>query len=110
MTKEDLEYLKQFENNFNTAINSDYTRNIVKSDLLKINEIYKRETGKTFNLCTHCKSSILSFLRIVGRVYFDIVQKGNELELKTSELEKTVANMENNKVKKIRKNAKHTTK
>lgn len=111
MTKEEIKFLEQFENNFTTAIKSNYARNIVKRDLLKMLEIYKRETGRDYNLCTHCPNSVLLFLRLLGEVYFDIVQKGNEQVLEISELQNVVTEKENNKSKKSKmKNAKHTTK
>lgn len=99
MTIEEVDFLKQFETNFNTAIKSDYTRNIVKKDLLKMLDIYKRETGRDYNLCTHCNTSILSFLKLLGKVYFDKVREGNEPVLKTNDLQKTVAKKENKKKK-----------
>lgn len=110
MTQEDIKYLKQFENNFRTAINSNYSRNIIKKDLEKMLGIYKRVTGRDYTLCTHCTTSILTFLRLIGEVYFDTVQKGNETELNTNELQNVVTEKENNKVKRNRRNAKYTTK
>ena len=110
MTKEDISYLSEFENNFRTAINSNYSRNIIKSKLEKMLEIYKRATGRDYTLCTHCTSSILLFLRLIGEVYFNAVQKGNETVLETNELQNVVTDKENNKVKRSRKNAKYTTK
>lgn len=109
MTQEEIIFLSEFENNFKTAINSNYSRNIVKSKLEKMLDIYKRETGRDYTLCTHCTSSILLFLRLIGEVYFNTVQKGNETELKTNELQNVVTKKENNKVKNRRKNAKYTT-
>lgn len=95
MTKADLKYLSEFENNFKTAINSNYTRNIVRSKLEKMLEIYNRETGKDYNLCTHCSTSILSFLKLIGKVYFDAVQEGFETKLEDSNLQIPVAKKEN---------------
>lgn len=100
MTKEELKFLSGFESNFNTAINSNYSRNIVKSDLNKMLEIYKKETGRNYTLCTHCTTSILSFLRLIGEVYFNTVQEGNETKLKINELENSVTKKENKKKKK----------
>lgn len=97
MTKEDLEYLSKYEHNFNTAINSNYSRNIVSSALERMKEIYERETGKEYRLCTHCSASVLSFLKVIGKLYLD--RKGNEPKLKTNELETAVTNKENKKGK-----------
>lgn len=104
MTKEDIQFLSEFEPNFKTAINSNYSRNIVKSNLEKMLEIYKRETGRNYSLCTHCTTSILTFLRLIGELYFDTVQDGTEPNLKINELEKTVTNMEIKKKKNRKKN------
>ena len=104
MTKEDIQFLSEFEPNFKTAINSNYSRNIVKSKLEKMLEIYKRVTGRNYSLCTHCTTSILTFLRLIGELYFDTVQDGTEPNLKINELQKTVTNMENKKKKMKKKN------
>jgi hypothetical protein len=104
MTKEDIQFLSEFESNFKTAINSNYSRNIVKSKLEKMLEIYKRVTGRNYSLCTHCTTSILTFLRLIGELYFDTVQDGTEPNLKINELQKTVTDMENKKKKNRKKN------
>jgi hypothetical protein len=67
-------------------------------------DIYQRETGKQYKLCSRCPVSILGFLKVVGKMYFDIVQRGNEPILEINELEKTVTKTENKKEKKIKKN------
>lgn len=100
MTKKELEFLSEYEQHFKTAINSNYTRNIVKSALEKMLDIYQRESGKQYKLCAHCPVSILGFLKVVGKMYFDIVQRGNEPILEINDLQKT----ENKKEKKIKKN------
>lgn len=110
MTKEDLQLLSEYETNFKTAINSNYTRNIVKSKIEKMLEIYKRETGENYILCTHCSSSVLTFLKKIGKLYFEKVQEGNENNLNINELENIVAKMENKEVKINKRNAKHTSK
>ena len=92
ISKENMKWLSQFESNFNTAIRSNYTRNILESQLRKMVEIYELSTGKKYTLCYHCSSSILAFLKVIGKIYLD--QKGNEQELKTKELKNKVAKME----------------
>lgn len=108
MTVEEIEFLKQYEHNFKTAIESNYSRNVVPSALKKMLDIYQRETGKKYSLCTHCPASILGFLKAMGKVYRD--QKGNEPILIINDLQNTVTDLENNEVKNIKENAKHTTK
>lgn len=103
MTKEDLKYLKSYEDNFRTAMNSSYTRNVVGSALDKMLEIYRKETGINYSLCKHCSSSVVSFLKVMGKVYFNAVQEEKEPDVITNELEKVVTQMENKKVKKTKK-------
>lgn len=100
MTNKELEFLSEYEQHFKTAINSNYTRNIVKSALEKMLDIYQRESGKPYNLCTHCSTSVLAFLKVIGKMYFDIVQQRNEPNVIINDLQKT----ENKKEKKIKKN------
>lgn len=92
ISKENFKWLSQFESNFRTAINSNYTRNILESQLKRMVEIYEVSTGKKYNLCTHCSTSVLAFLKVIGKLFLD--QKGKETELKTKELKNKVAKME----------------
>ena len=91
MLREDYEYLKQFESNFNTAIKSNYTRNIVQSKLEKILEIYQKEVGKGYKVCLHCSSVVVSFLKDVGKLYFS-VQEGFENNMINNEIDEKVTN------------------
>lgn len=100
MTQEDIKYLEAYEQNFTTAINSNYSRNIVSSALDRMLEIYQRETGTSYRLCKSCTSSILSFLKQIGKLYFKAVQEGKETNVAVNELEETVTNMENKKGRK----------
>ena len=100
MTQEDIKYLEAYEQNFTTAINSNYSRNIVSSALDRMLEIYQRETGTSYRLCKSCTSSVLSFLKQIGKLYFKAVQEEKEPDVITNELEKSVTNMENKKGRK----------
>lgn len=74
-TKRELEYLKEFENNFHTAINHQYTRNIASKQLDELISIYKRVTDNpNFKLCKHCSTNILSFIKTLGKIYFEQIQ------------------------------------
>ena len=55
MTKEELQYLSQFERNYYTAINSNYTSAIWNDDLNEMLKIYKKYKGD-YNLCKHCSA------------------------------------------------------
>ena len=92
MTKEDLKYLSQFETNFNTAIKSNYSRNVLESQLRKMVEIYEKVTGNKYPLCYHCSSSVLGFLKDMGKIYLD--HKGKEPKVNINELEKVVTKKE----------------
>jgi hypothetical protein len=111
MLREDYEYLKEFESNFNTAINSNYTRNIPQSKLEKILEIYQKEVGKGYKVCLHCSSVVVSFLKDVGKLYFS-VQEGFENNMIVNELDEKVTNKDNERgtkeVKRVRKNTTKT--
>lgn len=110
MKTEDLKWLKSFESNFRTAINSNYSRNVLESQLRKMVQIYEQETGKKYTLCYHCSTSVLYFLKDMGKLYFEKVQAGNEQELDINELDDKVTNTKNNTTKNTKRNAKHTTK
>ena len=69
ISKEDMLFLKQFEMNFKTAIEGNWSRNIPESQLKRMIEIYENETGNKHNVCTHCQSSILRFLKMMGALY-----------------------------------------
>lgn len=103
MTQEDIKYLEAYEQHFKTAINSNYTRNVVSSALDRMLEIYQKETGTSYRLCKSCTSSILNFLKQIGKLYFKAVQEGKETKVTDNELEKTVTQKENKKVKKTKK-------
>lgn len=92
ISKEDMEWLSQFETNFRTAINSSYSRNITSSQANRMKEIYEVSTGRKYSLCVHCSSNVLSFLKVIGKLYLD--QKGNEPALTDSKLENKVTKME----------------
>ena len=124
-TQEDIQYLSKFENNFNTAIKANYTRNVPRKDIERMVEIYNRANGKALKICAYCSTSILSFLKDIGKSYFE-VQAGIEPQLETNELAETVTvmtqcnggmteqsdvvNTKNNTTKNTKKNAKYTTK
>lgn len=131
MIKEDMKWLSQFESNFRTAIHSNYSRNVLESQLRRMVEIYEKETGKRYSLCYHCSTQVLYFLKDMGKLYYDVlqgrnyeaVQAGNETVLTDKELEKTVTDLEtktknndeaieqrkNNTTTNTKKNGKHSS-
>lgn len=99
-TKEQMEVLEQFENNFYTAIHAGYSRNITGE---KIN-LMETTTGlKCGNRgCTHC---VLTFLRTIGEKYFDtkesmlVVEKTEPMEIPDVEIKGLDTPAEDNTIK-----------
>jgi hypothetical protein len=94
MLREDYEYLKQFESNFRTAINSNYSRNIAESHLNRMVEIYSKEIGKSHKICIRCGTVVLNFLKDLGKIYYK-VQEGFEDNMKINKLDETVTDKDN---------------
>ena len=70
MTKQELKYLSQFEDNFYTAIQSSFSRNISRSSLEEMNRIYEKETGKTQNINYNCSVCCLTLIKKVADIYY----------------------------------------
>lgn len=66
-----FEKLQRFENNFLTALRSDYTRNVIVADRKLLNEIYNDLTGECKNLPVTCSVCWLDLLKKLGKLYFD---------------------------------------
>jgi hypothetical protein len=98
MKKENIEYLKKFETNFNTAIKSNFSRAIPTADKYKMQEILLEEKREKFPLSPNCALCTLKLLKKVGELYFNAVKDVVELEtqLNINKLENKVANMEQN--------------
>lgn len=69
-TKEQLEYLKQYEDNFHRAIELNYYRNMTRKTLDDIKAIYDAATGKAFGADWSCSHCILNFLKEVGKKFY----------------------------------------
>lgn len=79
MTNEELNYLQQFEKNYNTALYHNYTSAIPSINFKKIVEIYEKYTNNKLYVCYHCSSSILANIKIIGRWYFEIINVKEEI-------------------------------
>lgn len=108
MKKENIEYLKKFESNFNTAIKSNYTRAIPSNDKIRMQQIIKEETGENFPLSLNCGMCTLKLIRKVGELYFKTLKECVELEptLNINELENKDTNTEHKDGKSGRKGKK----
>lgn len=70
ITKEEMDFLSRYENNFKCALGADYTRPIPEVHLKRMVEIYEREKGiNKYNICYHCSSSILRFVKAMAVLY-----------------------------------------
>ena len=70
LTKDEMEFLGQFEHNFSCAIDSDYVRGVALSDLEKMRTIWERISGiKDFYLNSSCGSCVLTFFKQIGGEY-----------------------------------------
>lgn len=76
-SKADMKYLKQFEDRFNTAIKSDYVRNLTQGDLEKIAQIYYNTFNVRLSYVPNCGSCALSIMKTVGRKYNEQISNGN---------------------------------
>ena len=75
MTKQDRNFLKEYELNFKTAVNSDYSRNMPTAAIQRLEQIYFNETSialKTNYTCGHC---VLKTLKTIGKWYSHCIMK-----------------------------------
>ena len=87
MTKQDLHYLSNFEDNFYTATRSNFSRNISRSHLEKFSEIIEKETGKTQNINFNCSICALNLIKKTAELYYKEKNKNKEKEVKEKEAE-----------------------
>jgi hypothetical protein len=85
-TKEDMKTLSQWEKNMRTAILSRYLRNVGKSAVQTIAEIWARKLGVAkVAVNDSCPACVLDLLQRVGRAYFE----QQEVENKKTKKSKT---------------------
>lgn len=68
--KEQLDALKQYEDNFNRAVNLNYYRNMTGKALDAIAAVYDTVADKSYAKNWSCSHCILAFLQSVGKKYF----------------------------------------
>lgn len=86
LTQEDIKILSKYENNFRTAINANYTRNIPTKELEVLAEIYNRVSGNTSKICLNCSTQVLALVTKLGKLYNETI---------TTEVKETKANGRN---------------
>lgn len=69
-SKEDFEYLKNFEPQFNTAIHSHFVRMDNRVTLAKLDSIYNKVFGKKSNLLGGCNRCVCDCMVKLGTLYF----------------------------------------
>lgn len=70
MNNKDFIFLKKFEENFYTAIQSNFSRNISRSNLEKFSEIIEKETGKPTNTNYNCSVCALNLIKKMAELYY----------------------------------------
>ena len=70
MKKQNIKYLKEYEQDMITSLFHSYTRQIPQSTLIEMDRIYTEETGKTLRTNFSCSSCILKLMKSVGKLYF----------------------------------------
>lgn len=98
MTEEQINILKEFESNYTTAIRFNYTRNLTNNQLDRLLAVYEAITGKKYVLCKHCSNSVIDFLKVIGKMYF------NNTAIVKSQIEKSNENGKSKKNLRGRKN------
>ena len=70
-SQEQLEALKQYEDNFKRAIESKYFRNMTSKALDNLAGIYDEVADKPLERNWSCNHCVLSTLQTIGKKYFD---------------------------------------
>lgn len=70
-TKEQLDFLKQFEENLHRATYLKYYRGMGSKKLDEMKAVYDEATEGKYNANWSCSHCVLSFLQAVGKKYFE---------------------------------------
>ena len=78
---EHLQALQKYEGIFRTAINEDFTRNIVSDKMNEMISIWEQASGQKVLERMSCGACQLNFIKRLGKAYFDAMDKvAKELE------------------------------
>lgn len=106
MTKEQFEVLEKYKDRLTTAYKSNYCRNLFSYQLDEIHKTYLDITNIDYHLNHNCSTCILNFLKTVGKLYFEELDKIN-LESKDNDKDgnedNETENTGNNKPKRTNK-------
>lgn len=70
LTPEEFAAAAAYETQMQTAIRSDYLRNVGRSGLAILVPIYERVAGRKERVNSNCAACILGFLKRLGAIYF----------------------------------------
>ena len=70
MKKQNIKYLKEYEQDMITSLFHSYTRQIPTATLMEIDRIYTEETGKSLKTNYSCTGCILKLLKNTAKIYF----------------------------------------
>ena len=70
LTPEEFRAASAYEMQMQTAIRSDYLRNVGRSGLAILVPIYERVAGRKERVDSNCAACILGFLKRLGAIYF----------------------------------------
>lgn len=70
-TKEELDALSAYEQNFRTAVYQNYARNIGRQAQEEIRKTYEDALGKPYSPNGSCSHCLFNMLKLVGKKYFE---------------------------------------
>lgn len=71
LTKEQIKSLSAYEQHFETAVRSSWSRYPGVTALQQIHSVLQEATGTKIPLNTNCQSCVLKLLQDCGRLYFE---------------------------------------
>ena len=86
--------IEKYEDRMRTAVFSGYSRGVIISDLEKLRQIYNKVKGIDYNLNKTCASCQLTFLKLLGRWWFE----NKERVYEEMDSERAVSGSESGKV------------
>lgn len=75
ITKEEYEYLTNFDEHFRWVTSSQYCRNVAKDDLVKIRAIYEDLIGSHYSMTYSCSTCIYKLIYNMAPYYFNYKNK-----------------------------------
>lgn len=88
LTDNEIDIILKCEDRLKTAVFADYARNVISSDLERLRQIYSKVIGSDYKLNGSCASCQLSFLKQLGRWWFENKERVLERPVSGSEPDK----------------------